>query len=51
MGGIAGEKDATYAKAIYHPYIGAVEGEPGGIVQADRRHAGSLIDNLLKACE
>ena len=51
MGGIAGEKDAAYAIAIHHPYIDTVKGEPGGIVQADRGRAGSLVDDLLKARE
>ena len=51
MGSVSGEKDAAYAIAVHHPYVGTVKGEPGGVVQANLGPVGALVDDLLKALE
>ena len=48
---IARYKNAAHAIAINHSYISPVERKPGCIVQAEFRHASTLIDDLLKAFE
>src|SRR5260370_26381974 len=48
MRGVSGQKNTVHGIAIDHPHIGAIEGQPCGVVQPDIRPAGSFIYDLLK---